>query len=232
MELGLDQLIDGLPATHVSFETLRDFVKKRIGTFQYIIKMHEGNSHFLSTVIISNDMLVTMHHEEKAKVKKRVTKWFHLGYSIGTILGIPSTTDFVRAFSQLVSEYENSDNDSRRNLKRIFSGKTPRGGSTGDQTSQPPDTGVYTYMDTPHLPFDIDHVPTVLGLFEVLTLAYSKFAENSEACRNQSFIDAVMKIDGKIKKIIGVVMKDLDFVAKNRVKEELDMLLLTPPELL
>ncbi|KAI9095790.1 hypothetical protein DFS34DRAFT_162679 [Phlyctochytrium arcticum] len=219
---------EGLTAG-VSPETIRNFVRSRLATFHYFIRLYEGQSHFMNTVLISNAILAAM-HDDKLKLQRRVTKWFHLGYSIGTILSIPNAIDFVKAFNVLVVEYESSDTTSRKKMKRILSGRIPRGGLSADQVSNLSQEGVYTYLDTPHVPFEIDHVQTVLALFEVLTLAYAKFIESIEARKSPGYVEAIAKIDSKIRKIMTVLMKDLTVAAKNRAKEELDSLLATPPD--
>jgi len=41
-----------------AWESVNDLVRKRVRTFAYLRRLHEGNAFFLSTVLISQDALV------------------------------------------------------------------------------------------------------------------------------------------------------------------------------
>ncbi|KAJ3181124.1 hypothetical protein HDU85_003829 [Gaertneriomyces sp. JEL0708] len=218
---------DSTPFPLPTNESLKEYVQNRIRTFQYLSKLHEGNAYYMNTVLISKEALVTM-YDDKTAMKKRALKWFNLGHGIGGILGLPNPAEFVRALNALMSEYEHEsgEGNAKQKMKRIFSGKgSQRPASSVDAGgSQGQDMGAYSYMDLLHVPFDMDYIQTALAFFDVLAAAYGRFIENQELCRSQTFSETVMKIDHKMRKIISMVVKELDTIAKSRLNEELSVL--------
>lgn len=111
-------LFDNVATAHVSYDTIQAFVKKRVATFDYICRLHEGNANYLSTVHLSSETLAKA-YDDKTKLKRRVTKLFHLGYAVGALLVIGAPADFLRAFSQLMSEYEHEKDENKATQKMV-----------------------------------------------------------------------------------------------------------------
>ncbi|KAI8590963.1 hypothetical protein BDZ88DRAFT_412926 [Geranomyces variabilis] len=210
-----------------------DYLRRRVSTFRYIAAVHSGTTHYFGTVVLTPDELTrptagggnAATEAETVKIRRRVQKWFGLGIKIGGCLGIPSAGDFVKAFGALVSEYETEHTDGKatNRMKRIFTGRSSsRNSSHIDQAGSGSlsEIGQDASIDAPHMPFEFDYNQVLLSFFEILAVAYEKFLANPDAHRNQSYFDAWMKVDGKIKKIVAVVIKEMENFAHIRFQDE------------
>ncbi|KAI9355332.1 hypothetical protein DFJ73DRAFT_825179 [Zopfochytrium polystomum] len=197
------------------YQTLDELVGRRCQTLAYQKRLHSGRAFYMSTALISSDALVTLYDTKAAK--KRTWQWFYLGLSIGALLPLQDPIEFIKSMNALILEYEN-ETEAKQRGKPIFQSK-PKGGA-GAATNFL-ETGVYTYFETPHLPFELDYGYTFQALCDVLISMYGKFVNNTEMVCNQTYMDAVMKVDAKVKKIITIVQKDLDSLARVEVKAEI-----------
>ncbi|KAJ1540750.1 hypothetical protein HK405_011120, partial [Cladochytrium tenue] len=152
---------------------------------------------------------------------KRTWQWFYLGLSIGGLLPVADPVQFLRSLSDLMLEYEN-ETESKQHIKPLFQARPKQG---ADRPSFM-ETGVYAYLETPELPFEPDYCHTFQALCDVLISMYGKFVNNTEGVCTQAFLDGVIKVDARIKKIIILVQKDLDSLAKSEIKAEMASLLL------
>ncbi|TPX59066.1 hypothetical protein PhCBS80983_g02724 [Powellomyces hirtus] len=203
-----------------------DYLRRRIATFRYICSVHDGTTPYLGTVLLTPDDLAPTggpSSDDAVKIRKRVLKWFALGLKMGALLGIPNAGDYVRAFSQLMSEYETepSDKNARERMKRIFSSRNSRNISEQGVSNSSQEANADNSLDMPHMPFEFDYHQTLFAFFEILAAAYEKFLDTPDALRKQAYVDIWMKIDGKIKKIVAVAIKETEAVAQTRFQDEL-----------
>ncbi|KAJ3211702.1 hypothetical protein HDU67_004340 [Dinochytrium kinnereticum] len=120
----------------------------------------------------------------------------------------------------LMMEYEN-ETESKQRLVPMFS---RRGKSVADDLIGQPtfmETGVYTYFETPNLPFDVDFVQSLFAFCDVMIAAYSKFLDSTEDICNAAFVDAILRVDTRVKKIIVTILKGLDELARSLAKAQL-----------
>ncbi|KAG2220602.1 hypothetical protein INT45_002624 [Circinella minor] len=201
------------PSLH---EYLSELVSKRVATIRYLRRAHEGNTHWFNTILLTKGDLSSIY--PNIKMQRRSCNFYMLGVSLGTILDIMNTADYVKALGQLLNEYEYHTNDhSKQKMKNIF--RKARGKDDGGYS----DNGEYTHLLLPHVPFDLDYFETFFTLTDILIEGYQKLLIGSEGC-NQAYFELVLKCDNKLKKIFTLVTKELDTVARNAIKEELKLI--------
>ncbi|KAJ3023536.1 hypothetical protein HKX48_002699 [Thoreauomyces humboldtii] len=204
---------------------IQEYLRRRVSTFRYIISVYSGKSHYFGTVLLTPAHLNRVVLEDPARIKKRIARWFNLGMRTGTLLGIPNAGDYVRAFSSLIAEYELEvveHPSTRDRMKRMFTGKSSRNStmsehSVATQESANSDAN----QDLHHMPFEFDYSQTLFAFFEIMAAAYEKFLDSPDAVRNQTYVDIWLKIDGKIKKIVAHVLKEIEVPASMVLQEEL-----------
>ncbi|KAI8389425.1 hypothetical protein BD560DRAFT_381580 [Blakeslea trispora] len=201
------------------YEYLSELVSKRVATFNYIRKTHEGTTHWFNTILLTRESLVTMY--PNSKMTRRTFNFYALGLSLGAILEITNPVDYIKALNQIMSEFERYTNDdSNKKMKNIF-----RKAKSKDENSFLENTGDYDYLMIPHIPFEMDYFETFFTLIDIMAEAYHKLLVGTEGpiC-TQSFFDMVLKCDAKFKKIVTMITKELDVLARSAIKEELRLI--------
>ncbi|KAG1455674.1 hypothetical protein G6F46_007686 [Rhizopus delemar] len=196
------------------YEYLSELVSKRVATIKYIRKAHEGNTHWFNTILLTRENLQTMY--PNSKMVKRTYNFYALGLSLGAILDITNPLDYIKALSQIMAEFERHTDESKQKMKNIFrKTKTDNSDNTGD----------YGYLILPHIPFEMDYLETFFTLIDIIAEAYYKLLVGTEGpiC-TQAFFELVLKCDGKFKKIVSMVTKELDQMARDAIKDELRMI--------
>ncbi|CEP13146.1 hypothetical protein [Parasitella parasitica] len=199
------------------YEYLAELVSKRVATIKYIRKAHEGNTHWFNTILLTKDNLANMY--PNSSMVKRTNNFYALGLSLGAILDITNPVDYIKALSQIMNEYErHTSDDSKQKMKNIFRKKS-KDENAVDNTSD------YGYLIIPHIPFEIDYLETFFTLIDIMAEAYHKLLVGTEGpiC-TQSYFELVLKCDGKVKKIVTMITKELDLLARNAIKEELKLI--------
>ncbi|CEI94488.1 hypothetical protein RMCBS344292_08698 [Rhizopus microsporus] len=151
-----------------------------------------------------------------SKMAKRTYNFYALGLSLGTILDITNPLDYIKALNQIMLEFERHTNDdSKQKMKNIFRKKTDHSDNASD----------YGYLILPHIPFEMDYFETFFTLVDIVAEAYYKLLVGTEGpiC-TQAFFELVLKCDGKFKKIVSMVTKELDIIAREAIKDELRMI--------
>jgi len=67
----------------------------------------------------------------------------------------------------------------------------------------------------------LDYFQTFYTLCDILVEVYNKLLGGTKNLWSGQFTESVLKIDGKFKKIIALVTKEIDSLARNAIKEEL-----------
>ncbi|CAG8614056.1 3687_t:CDS:10, partial [Funneliformis caledonium] len=203
-------------ATAGSYEFLYELVQKRITTFTYLKQAHEGRIHWFNTVCLSKEDLRMMY--ENVKMKKRTGNFFILGASLAPILDITNPQDYVKALNVMLQEFEYHTNEHARQKMKMFFRKSK---IVKDEDTSFQENGEYTYLFVPNIPFDLDYFQTFYTLCDILVDVYNKLLEGTANTLTASFTESVLKVDGKFKKIIALVAKEIDTLARNTIKEEL-----------
>ncbi|CAG8628876.1 9942_t:CDS:2 [Cetraspora pellucida] len=202
--------------TTSSYDFLYELVQKRITTFSYLKRVHEGRIHWFNTVCLSKEDLGLMY--ENVRMKKRTGNFFILGCSLASILDISNPQDYVKALNVMLQEFEYHTNDHSKQKMKIFFRKSK---ITKPEDSSFQESGEYTYLLVPNIPFDLDYFQTFYTLCDMLVEVYNKLLIGTSNIVAANFIESVLKVDGKFKKIISQVSKEIDTLARNNLKEEL-----------
>lgn len=189
-------------------------MSKRVATIKYIRKAHEGNTHWFNTILLATENLQTMY--SNSKMVKRTYNFYALGLSLGAILDITNPLDYIKALNQIMNEFERHTDESKQKMKNIFR-KT--------KTDSSDNASDYGYLILPHIPFEMDYFETFFTMVDIMAEAYYKLLVGTEGpiC-TQAFFELVLKCDGKFKKIVSMVTKELDQLARDAIKEELRMI--------
>ncbi|ORZ02683.1 hypothetical protein BCR43DRAFT_481986 [Syncephalastrum racemosum] len=195
-------------------EYLSELVSKRTATLKYLRRAHEGNTHWFNTILLTRNDLCSLY--PNPRMQRRTCNFYTLGSSLGSLLEINSSPDYVKALNQLLNEFDyyNSDHSSKQKMKNIF--RKARGKDDNHYT----EGGEYTYLTVPHVPFELDYFETFFTLTDIMTEAYQKLLVGFEIC-TQPYFELVLKCDGKLKKIFSQITKELDGLARDAIKEEL-----------
>ncbi|KAI8968549.1 hypothetical protein BDF20DRAFT_839642 [Mycotypha africana] len=201
------------------YEYLTELVSKRVATIKYIRKAHEGNTHWFNTILLTKESLQQTY--PNSKMSKRTNHFYALGLSLGAILDITNPVDYIKALSQIMSEFERHTNDdSKQKMKNIF-----RKNKNKDENNYTDNANDYGYLIIPHIPFELDYFETFYTLLDIMAEAYQKLLIGTEGpiC-TQAYFEVVLKCDGKFKKIITIITKELDATARDAIKEELRLI--------
>ncbi|RHZ76654.1 hypothetical protein Glove_194g22 [Diversispora epigaea] len=199
-----------------SYDYLYELVQKRITTFTYLKRAHEGKIHWFNTVCLSKEDLGMVF--ENSKMKKRSGNFFILGTSLAPILDITNPQDYVKALSVMLQEFEYHTNEHSKQKMKIFFRKSK---IVKDEDASFQESGEYTYLCVPNIPFDLDYFQAFYTLCDILVEVYNKLLAGTNNIMTTSFTESVLKVDGKFKKIIALVAKEIDTLSRNTIKDEL-----------
>ncbi|KAJ1973211.1 hypothetical protein H4R35_004237 [Dimargaris xerosporica] len=108
----------------------------------------------------------------------------------------------------------------------VTAGSTTMAAST--TTAAPtyvPDDMAFVYLDAKSYPFDMDYIQTFDTLCEVLCLVYNRIADTiATLSQTQALQDTIHKIDAKFKKIICLITKEIDELARQAIGDEFSAL--------
>ncbi|KAG8954073.1 hypothetical protein FRC03_011606 [Tulasnella sp. 419] len=161
-----------LPTGQQSSDLVRDTVRKRISTLQYLKGIHEGQSHWLSTVIITRaDLERTFAPVER----RRAHKFALLGMSLANVFEVQPPLEFLKSLLVILQEYENVPEENvkpkMRNLFRTNK-QTKKGGSDFATASTDPES----LFVSPNIPFALDYFQVCFAFFDVLSEVYKRFS--------------------------------------------------------
>ncbi|ORX79275.1 hypothetical protein K493DRAFT_321075 [Basidiobolus meristosporus CBS 931.73] len=203
--------------TH-NLDQLKELVLKRISTFAYLQRVQNGQAHYFNTILLTAEDLA--HFFDNTRLRRRSYNLFILGTSLGPILDITNTSDYIKALNSMTVEYEHYVNEGGKSRKRNFFRKS----KPGEGFSANLQDGEYRYLDIPTTPFELDYLEVLNTLCDIFVVTYNKLMENIQDIGRDSLSELVMKIDAKFKKIAAMMCKDLDVLIHNAIKDELFMI--------
>ncbi|KAF7726771.1 hypothetical protein EC973_008459 [Apophysomyces ossiformis] len=200
------------------YEYLTELVSKRIATITYLRQTHEGNTHWFNTILLTKDDLNLMY--SNVKMLRRTCHFYTLGVSLSALLDITNPWDYTKALYQLLTEFELHTMDhSKQKMKNIFRKAKAKDDPNLNEGAE------YLHLTIPHIPFELDYFETFFSFSDILVEAYQKMLVGVEgASCTQSYLELVLKCDGKIKKTISLITKELDGLARNAIKDELKLI--------
>jgi hypothetical protein len=191
-------------------------------------KVHQGGCYWLNTVLLSAaDVRHLIGHSVS---KHRVDSLFTLGVSLSKITVLSAGTGIVRAFSQLMEEWEYVHSGPTMQGVKFMMAKTspcpypqmsPIEGFS--DLSRPSvyrfnNSVVYEHLQVPHIPFDLDYVEVFLGLCTQLSRLYEKLV-HEDCYSNQVVYDAIVRLDTRVKHhVINQVAKEVTEACARKMK--------------
>ena len=179
-------------------------------------------------------MLLTPHdianYVSSTVPKQRIESFFCLGLSISKIVTLKDGLPAVRAFSQLMEEWEYVHSGSTmqsvkfvmaKNSNCIYPQTSPIDGYS--DLARPSvykfhSTIVYEHLQLPHIPFELDYVEVFYSLCVELSKLYDKLISD-ECFGNQVVYDAIVRLDTRVKHhIINLVSKEITEISAVKVK--------------
>ncbi|KAI8838351.1 hypothetical protein BC829DRAFT_447439 [Chytridium lagenaria] len=137
--------------------------------------------------------------------------------SVGGLLPISNPIDFVRAMNVLMLEYEN-ETESKQRMAPMFHRRQKSTDDLFGQATFMETGGIYLLLRHQTWPFDVDFIQSLFAFCDVMIAAYSKFLDNSEDVCNNAFVEAILRIDVRVKKILILILKGLDELARSTAR--------------
>eukprot|EP00743_Colponemidia_sp_Colp-15_P004484 GILK01004835.1.p1 GENE.GILK01004835.1~~GILK01004835.1.p1 ORF type:complete len:272 (-),score=32.19 GILK01004835.1:127-942(-) len=215
-----------MSTSKVTTSQIEYVVLKRQKNFDYIRRVHEGRVHWLNVVLITQEDITKIH--DPNVLAKRAEQWFYLGVSLAKILDLPNGAYTVRAFSQLLEEYEYHFANTALHGFKFMMTKAQAPPTFHDASSTDPvkpiiyrsgKTAVYEYLTTPNVPFRLDYFQVVFSLCDMLSLVYTKFMDAT--CAVPSISEAIIKIDAKVKhNLVSILSREITSLALSILKQQ------------
>lgn len=170
-------------------QRLQALVHKRKSNLSYLLKTHEGGIFWLNCILLSNDNILKY---ASTAPKHRTLTYYHLTASTSAILALSSGSATVRALLQLLEEWEyHFAGSATQSLKFVLAKNTScmypapptqinlSGNDENDlkvhSINKFDNNVVYEYLDTTHVPFELDYIEVLYSLFDSIGVLYSKF---------------------------------------------------------
>ena len=175
-------------------QRLQSIVHKRKENLKYIMKAHQGGVYWLNCILLTKDIMSK--HVQQTVPKHRVLMYFYLATSTSNVLLLPRGAATVKAFQQLLEEWEyNFAGPAMQSMKFVLAKNSPCifplsssgahvGISTGideNEGFKPPSISkfdnlvVFEHLQITHVPFELDYVEVLVGLCDSLIALYSRF---------------------------------------------------------
>ncbi|KAJ3285837.1 hypothetical protein HDU79_007041 [Rhizoclosmatium sp. JEL0117] len=206
------------------FAELDELVRTRIQSLAHLQNLHTGNAFYFDTVRMTSDVLAQTYDNPISA--KRCWQYKYLGLSVGGLLVIISPFEFVKALNVLLLEYENETEAKQVNVSQnLFRRKKIHSQDLSNVSTTFLETGVYEYLETPDIPFELDYCQVFMSLCDALVAAYNKLIDGTEEVCSEGYLNAAKRFDGLVKKIISNVYKDLENASVSLMREELASLM-------
>ncbi|KAF9933242.1 hypothetical protein BGZ67_004372 [Mortierella alpina] len=188
-------------------------ISKRITTWTYLMRVFRGGMVLYNTALLSEHEMRQIWSDDK--MHRRSLQFFSLGTSLATILDIPSTADYMKALNSVTQEYE------------YFAGAESRAKSIFFKTGRSQDeAGEYSFLEVKSLPFNLDYTITTATLCDMISEVYEKIKvqQQQEQIWTLASMESFQKIDTRFKKILAIVLKEIESVARDVMVQELNWL--------
>lgn len=83
---------------------IEHLIEKRKLNFEYIKNLHQGGTYFLNSVLVTRSDVRDV--VDQKGVHQRARMFYYLGLSISALLELPDGPSTIKAFSQLMVEWE------------------------------------------------------------------------------------------------------------------------------
>lgn len=191
--------------------------RKHALLLEYLKTVHDPNEgYYVNTKITPADLVDAYSYLDN---KKEIYSWFNMAYEVGNILGMVDTLKFSTMFKDLILSVE-VDTIERVPTKKILTVNTSwplkrsfKSNSFFDSSSHINTTSTINTLQAVNcneMYFNICFYETIHPLLVILKLACEKIVENyATFSYEEKFINALDKIDFKLKKIICFILKEI-----------------------
>lgn len=208
--------------------TIKDSASERIASLNNLRRTLSGKIRWFDTVVVTQQDLRSAFLAD-VNMQRRAKVYFVLGLSLGDILdkrGL-QCLDFMRALVLVSQELETFSLKEplpqaplmtfarkEKTKKSLFS-------RNGDD---------FALLNIPHFAFNPEYLQSLSTLLEVIYEVYAKITAHvtsggSVRDIGPAVIESYNKFNSRIKKLLSAVYKDVDIIARNKVKAELDSLM-------
>lgn len=166
-------------------QRLEQLIHKRKANLEYLKKLHQGGVLWLNVTLFTYQDI--RHYVRTMVPKQRVESFFLLGMSVSTMLVLNPGLSTVRAFAQLIEEWEYYHaGTAMQSMKYVMAKNSPciyphTAVATDNTTDllRPNvhkfnNTVVYEYLQVIHIAYELDYVEVLLALCDVLFKLYEK----------------------------------------------------------
>ena len=162
--------------------------------------------------------------------KQRVESFFSLGISVSKIVSLNAGVPIVRAFSQLMEEWEYVHSGTAmqgvkfvmaKNSTCIYPQMSPIEGLA--DLARPSvykfnNAVVYEHLQLPRIPYELDYAEVFIGLCGELSRLYEKLI-HEECYSNQMIYDTIVRLDTRVKQqILTLVAKEVNDACSRKMK--------------
>ncbi|GAM18014.1 hypothetical protein SAMD00019534_011890 [Acytostelium subglobosum LB1] len=233
----MDAIVSKMEETLERKKSIVQIVDKRTNAIDYIRRIHEA-AYYTNQKPIHWMNVASIHRsdfEKSVEIQKRLLGWFSLGLSLAPLISTDKGPAFVRALVQLMEEfdYHYELGSAMQGVKVLLSkkGNTHTIVNENDHIKskivKTGNTVVYEFLKIFNVSMakDLDYFHVVFSLLEILEQIYKKF--DKETCSSKYVYDAIIKVDSRLKhQIFGFLSKEIDKVAQQTIKEQLEFTLL------
>nr|CCA16979.1 conserved hypothetical protein [Albugo laibachii Nc14] len=214
---------------------LEQLIQFRRSDWQYLKKMHQGRNFWLSVALLGDRELGSVKNGSR-----RTLQLYYLGLGLGCFIGdFKQSKHFIINACQLLEELEfHFSSSTVQGMKLMVA--TPstlyeRLDHEGSEKEMKMPTepirpviykwnqrAVYRRLSIPSIPFTLDYREVVISICEILAIVYSKMMEQNSSFENPFLFQAIVRFDGKLKKlVIDPIKKEYFALATQLVKSEL-----------
>jgi hypothetical protein len=174
-------------------QRLQSMVHKRTFNLKYLMKAHEGGVFWLNCILLTKDDIAG--YVQQIVPKQRILMYFYLASSTANVLALARGAVTVKAFLHLLEEWEYYfAGPATQSMKFVLAKNSPcmyptssapihrviHSNDDSDWIRPPPmskfdNVVVYEYLQTPHVPFELDYVEVLIGLCEAVVALYDRF---------------------------------------------------------
>ncbi|KAF9202858.1 hypothetical protein BGZ49_007013 [Haplosporangium sp. Z 27] len=190
-----------------------ELLLRRVVSWEYLGRVHHGKMAYYNTILLTEADLRKYYTPEL--VQKRTYYYFLLGTSIANVLDIPNTSDYAKALSVILHEYDDFLAAETKQKSTFYKGTR----KILDHLSIEEDAIEFSHFEVRSLPFEMDYSVVFASLCEVIAESYKKFNTNKVETIITS--DVFHKIDVRFKKLLNNTARELEALTREALEEEL-----------
>ncbi|KAI1318379.1 hypothetical protein EDD11_006717 [Mortierella claussenii] len=198
-------------------EWVPGLLSKRVASWQYVTRVFQGGMVLYNTALVSEQEMRHIWTEDK--MQRRSLQFFFLGTSLAATLDIPRTADCIKALSHVMQEFEYFAVAESRSKSKFFKSSARKVAVDGE------DAGEYLHLEVRTIPFNLDYVVTTATLCDMISQVYEKL-RHQQHHQDQHWTVATLemfsRVDARFKKILTLVYKELEGIARATLVEELN----------